>query len=97
MPLVVPGLTSNSGDNDQTIKWMNETASPLKPNKKTVIVYKVPSGEDVDAFASSIRVGGLSHVDTKICSETPDGTFRRMMNEWWHHFLLQLPKKQKYW
>ena len=24
MPLVVPGLTSNSGDNDQTNKWMNE-------------------------------------------------------------------------
>lgn len=80
-----------------TIKWMNETASPSKPNKKTVIVYKVPSGEDVDAFASSIRSGGLNHVDAKICSETPDGTFRRMMNEWWHHFLLQLPKKQKYW
>ena len=64
-----------------TIKWMNETASPSKPNKKTVIVYKVPSGEDVDAFASSIRSGGLNHVDAKICSETPDGTFRRMMNE----------------
>jgi len=24
MPLVVPGLTSNSGDNDQTNKWMND-------------------------------------------------------------------------
>lgn len=24
MPLVVPGLTSNSGSNDQTSKWMNE-------------------------------------------------------------------------
>jgi hypothetical protein len=24
MPLVVPGLTSNSGDNEQTNKWMNE-------------------------------------------------------------------------
>jgi hypothetical protein len=24
MPLVVPGLTSNSGDNDQTNKWMNQ-------------------------------------------------------------------------
>ena len=24
MPLVVPGLTSNSGDNEQTNKWMNQ-------------------------------------------------------------------------
>ena len=78
-----------------TIKWKREATS--QPHNKSVIVYKIPSGEDAAAFASSIRSGGLSHADTAICTETPDGTFRQAMNEWWDHFFLQLPKKQKYW
>jgi len=78
-----------------TIKWKREATS--KPHNKSVIVYKIPSGEDAAAFASSLRSEALSHDDAVICTETPDGTFRRAMNEWWHHFFLQLPKKQKYW
>lgn len=78
-----------------TIKWKREATS--KPHQKSVIVYKIPGGVDAKAFTKSLHSKGLSHDNAVICTETPDGTFRDAMNEWWHHFFLQLPKKQKYW
>lgn len=78
-----------------TIKWKREVTS--QPHQKSVIVYKIPGGVDAKVFTKSLHSKGLSHDNAVICTETPDGTFRDAMNEWWHHFFLQLPKKQKYW
>jgi len=81
-----------------TFKWTQSMPFPVSHHHdgRSVIVFKVHSGEDTLEFAASLHGGGLRRKG-RTMHEVPDGSFWRFMNEWWYRFLLQSPKKQEYW
>ncbi|GAB7325216.1 hypothetical protein MBLNU13_g09286t1 [Cladosporium sp. NU13] len=62
MPLVVPGFTSNSGDNEQTNKWMNDLVGKKlgeSSNETTFAKTDLPKEHRV------IKEGDMSTMDHK--------------------------------
>lgn len=81
-----------------TFNWSRGMPFPTRHHHgRSVIAFKVPSTEDTFEFADTLRHQGLRRKDMRTMHETPDGSFRRLMDEWWCRFLLRLPKEQKYW
>jgi len=80
-----------------TFNWSREMPFPTRHHHgRSVIVFKVPSTEDTFEFADALRREGLRRKGLRTMHETPDGSFRGFMNEWWYRFLLRLPREQKY-